>query len=73
MPLTVGENNNNNNNNKWTAFQSFILRHNNNNLHEASYKHVRVVSIDVSNSLCLVLIIYVNSEDTTIFFEYIVN
>lgn len=46
---------------------------NNNNLHKASHQHVRVVSIVVSYSLRLVFLIYVNSEDTTIFFEYIVN
>lgn len=46
---------------------------NNNNLHKASAQHVRVVSIVVSYSLRLVFLIYVNSEDTTIFFECIVN
>ena len=45
----------------------------NNNLHKASSQRVRVVSIVVSYSLRLVFLIYVNSEDTTIFFEYIVN
>ena len=44
-----------------------------NNLHKASSQRVRVVSTVVSYSLRLVFLIYVNSEDTTIFFEYIVN
>ena len=46
---------------------------NNNNLHKASFQHVRGVSVVVSYSLRLAFLIYVNSEDTTIFFEYIVN